>query len=335
MLTLRTPVCALLGCDYPVVLAGMGGVARSELVAAVSEAGGFGFLGMVREPPDLMRAEISRVRFATRRNFGVNIIPAATSPDLLEAQIEVLVEERVSTVALFWDLQPNIVKRLTDSGCLVVCQVGSADEAPAAAAAGARIVIAQGFEAGGHVRGLTKLMNLVQQVAQRVDVPVLAAGGIVNGIDLAAVLAQGAQGVVIGTAFLATREFFAHEYHKNRIVAAKEGETIHTEAFHINWPKGAPVRVLSNSVTRGEHGDPHTGHLRAIGEEAGRPIYLFSTDSPLRNMTGNFEAMALYAGEGAGRISSIPRAAELLANIVEEAAQYSETDPRVTATDPP
>ena len=106
MPTLRTPVCALLGCDYPVVLAGMGGVARSELVAAVSEAGGFGFLGMVREPPDLMRAEISRVRFATRRNFGVNIIPAATSPDLLEAQIEVLVEERVPTVALFWDFNP-------------------------------------------------------------------------------------------------------------------------------------------------------------------------------------------------------------------------------------
>src|SRR4029078_8871937 len=171
-------------------------------------------------------------------------------------------------------------------------------------------------------------MNLVQQVAQRVDVPVLAAGGIVNGIDLAAVLAQGAQGAVIGTAFLATRESFAHEYHKNRIVAANEGETIHTEAFHINWPKGAPVRVLSNSVTRGEHGDPHTGHLRAIGEEAGRPIYLFSTDSPLRNMTGNFEAMDLYAGEGAGRINSIPRAAELLANIVEEAAQYLETDGR-------
>jgi nitronate monooxygenase len=282
-----------------------------------------------------MRAEISRVRFATRRNFGVNIIPAATSPDLLEAQIEVLVEERVPTVALFWDLQPNIVKRLTSSGCLVVCQVGSADEAPAAAAAGARIVIAQGFEAGGHVRGRTKLMNLVQQVAQRVSVPVLAAGGIVNGIDLAAVLGQGAQGAVIGTAFLATRESFAHDYHKSRIVAAKEGETIHTEAFHINWPKGAPVRVLSNSVTRGEHGDPHTGHLRVIGEEAGRPIYLFSTDSPLRNMTGNFEAMALYAGEGAGRINSIPRAAELLANIVEEAAQYLETDRRVTATDPP
>jgi nitronate monooxygenase len=159
--TLRTPVCDILGCDYPVVLAGMGGVARSELVIAVIEAGAYGFLGMVREPPHLIRAEIRRVRSATSRNFGVNVIPAATAPDLLTAQIEVLVEEQVAAVALFWDLHANIVKRLTDAGRLVVCQVGSANEAELAVAAGARVVVAQGFEAGGHVRGRTRLMTLV------------------------------------------------------------------------------------------------------------------------------------------------------------------------------
>lgn len=318
--TLQTPVCTLLGCDYPVVLAGMGGVARSELVAAVSEAGGFGFLGMVREPPDLIRAEISRVRAATNRNFGVNLIPAATTPDLLEAELEVVIAERVDAVTLFWDLRADVVQRLRAAGCLVLCQIGSVGEAVEAVAAGADIVIAQGFEAGGHVRGTTNLAMLIPAVVSRIDVPVLAAGGIVDGKGLATVLSLGAQGAVIGTGFLATRESFAHDYHKNRIIAAKPGETVHTEAFHINWPDGAPVRVLPNSVTRGEHGDPFAAGSRVIGEEVGRPIYLFSTDSPLRDMTGEFETMALYAGDGAGQINSIPTAAERVAAIVGEAA---------------
>jgi nitronate monooxygenase len=321
MATLNTPICGLLGCDYPVVLAGMGGVARSELVAAVSEAGGFGFLGMVREPPELIRAEIASVRAATDRPFGVNLIPAATAPDLLEAEVDAIVTERIAAVTLFWDLRPHLLDRLHAAGCKVLCQIGSVDEAAQAASAGADIVIAQGFEAGGHVRGRTNLMNLVAEVVARVEVPVLAAGGIVDGKGLAAAIARGAQGAVIGTAFLATRESFAHEYHKKRIVTAEPGTTVHTEAFHINWPVGAPVRVLPNSVTRGEHGDPQNSKRRVIGYEASRPIYLFSTDSPLRNMTGEFEAMALYAGAGAGQINSIPRAAERLAAIVGEAAE--------------
>src|SRR5450759_1016250 len=146
MFALRTPVCELLGCDVPVVQAGMGGVARSELVAAVSKAGGFGFLGMVREPPDLIRSEIARVRVATSREFGVNLIPAATDPLLLEAELEVVIADHVAAVTLFWDLQPDVVRRLRDSGCLVLCQVGSVREAEDAVAAGAQILIAQGLE---------------------------------------------------------------------------------------------------------------------------------------------------------------------------------------------
>jgi nitronate monooxygenase len=319
--TLKTSVCGLLGCDVPVVLAGMGGVARSELVAAVSAAGGFGFLGMVRETPKLIRSEIDRVRAATTRDFGVNLVPAATAPDLLEAELDVVIAEQVAAVTLFWDLRPDIVRRLRDSGCLVLCQVGSVREAEEAAMAGAHIVIAQGFEAGGHVRGTTHLADLLPDVVAHVDVPVLAAGGIVDGNGLAAALRWGAQGVVIGTGFLATRESFAHDYHKMRVIEAMPGETTHTDAFHVGWPRGAAVRVLPNSVTRGEHGNPFCAGRQVIGEEEGRPIYLFSTDSPLRNMTGNFEAMALYAGQGAGLINSIPSAAERLDAIVGEATR--------------
>jgi len=315
MSDLHTPVCDLLCCDHPVVLAGMGGVARSELVAAVSEAGGFGFLGMVREPPDLIRREIAAVRARTSRPFGVNLIPAATPADLLAAEVEACIEARVHAVTLFWDVAPELVARFREAGVLVACQVGSADEAVAARAAGADLIIAQGVEAGGHVRGQTPLAQLLPQVVAAVDAPVLAAGGVVDGAGLAAALRQGADGVVVGTAFLATAESFAHDFHKQRLMAAS-GETVRTTDFHINWPAGAYVRVLPNSVTRGERGDPQASPRQVIGREGERPIYLFSTDSPLRSMSGDFEAMALYAGEGAGRIRDIRPAAERLAAIV-------------------
>jgi nitronate monooxygenase len=320
---LSTEVCGLLGCEYPIVLAGMGGVARSELVIAVTRAGGFGFLGMVREPPSLIRREVEAVRRGTPKRFGVNLIPAATDPSLLEQQIIACIELEVPVVTLFWDIFPDIVGRLRDAGIIVVCQIGSVKEAGEAQKAGAQILIAQGVEAGGHVRGTVPLWSLLPEVVSSSHVPVLAAGGLVDGRDLAAALRLGAQGMVIGTAFLASPESFAHDYHKQRIVQAKAEDTILTDMFHINWPIGAPVRVLKNSATRGERGDPHAS-AQIIGDEEGRPIYLFSTDSPLRSMNGDFEAMALYAGLGAARIDSILPAGERIASIVSEANRLLE-----------
>ena len=318
--TLSTPVCALLGCDYPIILAGMGGVSRSELVTAVTRAGGFGFLGMVREPAALIRQEVEAVRRCTTRPFGVNLIPAATEPALLEQELAACIELGVSAVALFWDLSREIVARLRQAGILVVCQVGSADEAREAVSAGAQILIAQGVEAGGHVRGTTPLHELLQQIIPMSPVPVLAAGGLVDGQDLVDVLHAGAQGAVLGTAFLASPESFAHYYHKKRVVDGHARDTLITETFHINWPMGAAVRVLRNSVTRGERGAPSTAEPTVIGSEMGRPIYLFSTDSPLRSMTGDFEAMALYAGCGIDRIRTLTPAGTRLAAIMAEAA---------------
>jgi nitronate monooxygenase len=141
-----------------------------------------------------------------------------------------------------------------------------------------------------------------------------------DGHDLATALRAGAQGVVIGTAFLASPESFAHEYHKQRIVHARPEDTILTDMFHINWPIGAPVRVLQNSATLGERGDPFASP-QIIGDEEGRPIYLFSTDSPLRSTIGDFEAMALYAGLGVGRIDCILPAGERVTTIVDEATR--------------
>jgi nitronate monooxygenase len=315
---LHTAICDLLGCDYPIVLAGMGGVARSELALAVTQAGGFGFLGMVREPPELIRHEVEAMRRGTSRPFGINIIPAATDPNLLESQVRTCVDLRVPVVTLFWDLRPDLVRHFRDAGTIVVCQIGSVEEGKAAQAAGAQALIAQGVEAGGHVRGTVPLRILLADLVPDCAVPVIAAGGMVDGGDLIDALRLGAQGIVVGTAFLAAPESFAHDYHRQRIVEATADDTVLTEMFHINWPIGAPVRVLKNSATRGERGDPF-GTRVVIGEEEGRPIYLFSTDSPSRVMTGDFEAMALYAGQGVDRINEIVPAGMRVARIVDQA----------------
>ncbi|HEY0920842.1 NAD(P)H-dependent flavin oxidoreductase, partial [Devosia sp.] len=312
---LHTPACDLLGCRAPLVLAGMGGVARSELVAAVAAAGGFGFLGMVREPVRLIEAEVGRVREAGHERFGVNLIPAATDATLLAAQIDCCIALAVPVVCLFWDLDPAVVRRLRDAGITVVYQVGSGAEAAAAQQAGAQMLIAQGVEAGGHVRATRPLAETLPEVLAATTLPVLAAGGIADGRDVATVLALGAEGAVLGTALIATVEAFAHDYHKQRLLAATAEDTVLTEAFHVNWPPGAPVRVLRSAVTEGGRGDPFVAAPAVIGEEEGRPIRLFSTDSPLRSMHGEFEAMALYAGTGVGRVHEVVPAGARLAAI--------------------
>ena len=317
-----TPLCDLLGCRYPLVLAGMGGVARAELVAAVSAFGGFGILGMVREPLALIEREVAHVRERTDRPFGVNLIPSGTARALLRSQVDLCIALRVPVVELFWEIDEAVIDRLRAAGIVVVHQVGTVHEALHAQAAGAHALIAQGVEAGGHVRGRQPLMRLLAEVLGCVDVPVAAAGGLADGRDAGRVLAMGAQAAVLGTALMMTTESFAHEVHKQRLVQARSGDVRLTEDFHINWPPLAAVRVLPNAVTRGERGDPFTGERQVIGEEEGRPIYCFSTDSPLRSMTGDLEAMALYAGLGVGRIGDIVPAAERLQSIMQGAAAH-------------
>ena len=145
---LHTAICDLLGCRYPILQAGMGGVARSELVAAVTDAGAYGFLGMVREPPELIAREIDAVRARTDLNFGVNLIPAATDPALLEAELAICIEKRVHSLCFFWDVRADAIARAKAAGCRVLYQVGSVDDALAAEQAGADAIIALGVVAG-------------------------------------------------------------------------------------------------------------------------------------------------------------------------------------------
>jgi len=321
---LRTPLCDLLGCDVPVLLAGMGGVARWELAAAVANAGGYAMLGMVREAPALIEREVKALQAATKRPFAVNIIPSATEAGLLDRQTGLCLDLGVPAFTYFWDVVPEAVRRVKDAGRLVLHQVGTLEAARQAEDAGADVIIAQGIEAGGHVHGRTGTLALVDEVVRAVKVPVVATGGIASGAGLAAALAMGAQGVQCGTAFLATTESFAHDYHKTRVAGARAEDTVLTDVFVLNWPAHAAVRVIGNSVTaplgfRLLGHDPDAMPREVIAHEDGRPLYRFSTDSPSRLTTGDLEAMALYAGQGVDAIREVVPAAERLRRIVAEA----------------
>ena len=315
---MRTPasakLCALLGCRVPILSAGMGGPARSELVSAVTAAGGFGFLGMVREPVDLIRREVEAVRRDGHQRFGVNLIPFSTPPALLQQQIALCIELSVPVVCMFWDLDPAAIAALKQAGIRVAWQVGSLAEAVAAELAGVDILIAQGREAGGHVRGTERLGVLLPDIVDAVDIPVVAAGGLSSGADLVTALSLGAAGVMLGTALLATQESFAHDYHKQRLVEADAGDTVLTEDFHVNWPPGAAVRVLKSALVASQASeDPVVAH------DDGRPIPRFSTDSPLRTTTGALDRMALYAGTGVGSVHAVEQAGTVVRQIMDDA----------------
>lgn len=324
MARLHTPLCDALGCDVPVLLAGMGGVARWELAAAVANAGGFAMLGMVREDPGLIETEVRALRVATNRNFAVNVIPSATEAELLDRQIGRCLDLGVQHFTFFWDVMPEVVARVKAEGCTVLHQVGDALSARKAQDAGADVLIAQGVEAGGHVHGRVGTFALLEEVLRLAEVPVVASGGIATGQAVAAALVMGAQGVQCGTAFLATPESFAHDYHKQRIVEGQAGDTVLTDIFVLNWPAHAAVRVLGNSITA-PLGFDLLGHDPArlpretVATFEGQALLRYGTDSPQRGTEGDLEAMALYAGQGVGAIDAILPAAERLHRIVAEA----------------
>lgn len=321
---LQTPLTELLGCRYPILQAGMGGVARADLVAAVATHGGYGFLGMVRERPEFIAREIARVRERTDLPFGVNLIPAGTDPALLEEELAVCFEARVHSLCFFWDVRPELIQRARAAGCRVLYQVGAVEEAVVAAQSGVDAVIAQGFEAGGHVRGVVTSLALLPEVVAAVDVPVVASGGFISGAGLIAALALGARGVHCGTAFLATEESFAHPLHKQKIVSARSADTVYTDVFAINWPPRSPVRVIANAITE-QFQDRLLGHgpddfgREVIAWEEDRPVYKFSTDSPLKTTTGELEALPAFAGQAAGGVHDIPTAGARIERMVQEA----------------
>lgn len=323
---LKTPLCQSLGIDLPIWNAGMGGgSAGADLAAAVSNAGGFGVLGMGGVPPPLIRAQIQRARELTGKPFGVNIL----LPLLEEGQIETCLEEGVSALIPFWgDMKPHI-QAAHHAGVKLIPQVGSVDEAKAAADAGADAVMIQGVEAGGHVKGTTALSIILPAVVEAVaPLPVVAAGGVANGRGVVAALMLGAQAVSIGTRFLCSHEAGVARGYKERVVRAQAEDTVHTLLFDVGWPDAAHRVLRNEAMDEWEAaGRPPSGQRPGEGTIVGRfpvgdqmvEIPKYGVFPPMEGFEGNLEQTALYCGQSCSLVSDIRPAAEIVKDLAREA----------------
>lgn len=310
---IETPFTKLVGASAPIQAAPLPAISTVELVAAVADAGGVGMLAAPMLSPEFLEEELARVAKATSGIFGVNFLVPFLDP----ACIPVAARHARVVDFFFGDPQRTLVDEARAFGAVVGWQVGSLEEAIAAERAGCDYVVAQGTEAGGHVRGQTSLLPLLSQVLDALRIPVLAAGGIATARDLAAVLAAGASGARIGTRFVAAVESAAHPAYVNSLLAATATDTCLTDTF-AEWP--VPHRVLRSAIAA-----VNAAPEGVIGEieHGGRriPIHKLSPFAPNIATTGHVEAMALYAGESVTHVTSVRPAAEIVAELVAGAEQ--------------
>ena len=234
-------ICELLNIKYPIIQGGMAWVATAELAAAVSNAGGLGLIGAGHMPPDALRKEIRRAKELTTKVFGVNVM--LMSPFVKEV-MQVVVDEKVQVVTTGAGNPAEYIPALKGIGARIIPVVASVALAKRLERTGVDALVAEGHESGGHV-GEVSTMALVPQVVDAVSIPVIAAGGIADSRGVVAALALGAQGVQIGTRFVATTECLVHERYKQALVKAKERSTVVTGVS-----TGHPVRVLQNKLTK-------------------------------------------------------------------------------------
>jgi nitronate monooxygenase len=325
-MTLRfdTSFCRLVGINLPIVQAPVGGITTPALAAAVSEAGGLGMLSITWRDPDALRILLRQTRALTSKPFAVNLVLEWDPAE----RLAIALEEGVRIVSFFWGDPAPWVDQVHAAGGLVLHTAASAEEARRVADAGVDAVVAQGWEAGGHVWGEVSTLALVPRVVDAVvPVPVVAAGGIVDGRGLAAVLALGAGAAWMGTRFLLAEEAATHPVYREAVIAADETTTAYSSLFDGGWPD-APLRALRNSTwaTWRAAGEPPPGARPGEGDvvatgEDGRAIERYSNDAPVVGASGDIAAMVLYAGQGVGLARRIQPAGEIVREVAEEAAR--------------
>lgn len=313
-MSIETSFTGLVGCRVPIQQAGMGGTASPELAVAVSEAGALGMIAMPMAPPAAVAGALDSMSGRTTAPFGINFLMP-----FLDRDAVAVAAERARVVEFFYgEPDPSLVEASHQGGALVSWQVGSLAEAQTAADAGCDLVVVQGVEAGGHVRGTTGLLALLELVLDAVEVPVLAAGGIGSARSVAAVLAAGAAGARVGTRFVAAEEADAHASYVDALIAAGPEDTILTTTFSAMWPD-APHRVLRACVAAAEEsGDDIVAEV-AMADGQVMPIPRKAPPSPTVHTTGKVEAMAHYAGQSVGQVRRRAPAAEIVGELAEGA----------------
>ena len=320
---MKTALTERLGIDLPIIQAPMGGAVGPRMAAAVSNAGGLGMLVPWRAKAETVQQQIRETRALTSRPFGVNLV--LDFPQ--EERLDVCLEEHVPIISFFWGDPSALAPRARARGAIVLHTVGSAVEAKRAVDAGVDIVVAQGWEAGGHVRGTVATLPLVPAVVDAVaPVPVVAAGGIADGRGLAAALALGAAGAWIGTRFLASEEATIHPRYRERLLAARETDTVYLkDLFDVRWPN-APHRALRNRTVEAweaagcppSRKRPGEGEVIARSRSAG-DVVRYQSYTPGADAEGDIDALSLWAGQGVSLVSKVQPAGDIVREIAEDA----------------
>jgi enoyl-[acyl-carrier protein] reductase II len=306
---LRTPICDQLGIEYPIVLAGMGGVSMHQLVAAVSNAGGLGVIGAATLDAGQLRREITATRKLTDKPFAVDLL--APIPDMIRPQMQVVFDEGVKLFVAGLAVPQEFIAEMHARGMLVIVMIGKVRHAVKSEQAGADIVAAQGTEAGGHTGEIGGLA-LVPQVVDAVNIPVLAAGGIADGRGLVAALALGAQGAVVGTRFIATPEAQAAPQYREAILRSGEADTVRTRCY-----TGKPARTIRNPYN--EQWERTPDQIKPFPMQV-----MYSMQAGVMDYMGmaggaDPDRSFMPAGQGMGMIRQIKPAAEVVGDIVREA----------------
>ncbi|MDI3546484.1 MAG: enoyl-[acyl-carrier protein] reductase [Halanaerobiales bacterium] len=303
---IKNELTNFLGIDVPVIQGGMAWVATGELAAAVSKAGGLGIIGAGNAPADIVRDEIAKVKAATDRPFGVNIMLLSPFVDEI---VELVIEERVPVVTTGAGNPGKYIDRFKEIGTKVIPVVPSVALAKRMERMGADALIAEGNEAGGHIGELTT-MALIPQIVDTVEIPVIAAGGIADGRGLVAALALGAKGVQLGTRFVCSKECTAHPNYKEAIIKARDRDAVVT-----GRSTGHPVRNLKNSLTRQMDNLERKGASREEIEELGAGKLRLAVQE------GDIDRGSVMAGQIAGMINDIKPVQEIIDTIIKEAEE--------------
>ncbi len=309
-MSLHTPLCDLLGVKHPIMLAGMGGVSYAELAAAVSNAGGYGVLGMAGRNPDFIREEMRKVKSLTDKPFGVDLL--AASPESLTASVEIIIEEGASSFVAGLGVPMPIMEKLKKAGLKVMVVCGAVKHAVKAEQAGCDAVICQGGEGGGHT-GLVGTMPLVAQAVEAVKIPVVAAGGLYDGRGLAAALTLGATGVWMGTRFIASKEAHAGELYRQAILEAADEDTVRTRSY-----SGKPMRVKKNPYV--EEWETRPQDIQPFPMQA----MVSHQAGVMGGIGGQSEGLdpdrsCFAMGQSAGGVHEVLPAATIVANLIKEA----------------
>ena len=285
-------------------------VTTPALAAAVSVAGGLGMLAIGRQSANAIRRDIDAVLRLTSRPVGAAFIVRFLEAGMLEEAAA-----RLPVIELFWGWpEPSLVP----PGVITGWQVGSVDEARAAVDSGCRYVVAQGVEAGGHVRGTMPLADLVPAVRAAVDVPLVAAGGIGTVADARRAIDLGADAVRIGTRFVVAAEADAHPAY----VAAGPDDTVLTETFSVGWPD-APHRVLASSAAAAMADGPDPVGTTRLADGTEADLRRRGPTPPTTATAGQIEAMALYAGLGVGAVTGRMSAAAIVDELTDGLASFA------------